>query len=161
MEEKSTEAIDFSYVKMKGENHGTAPYLSLFNGLRFIFADWQLPKDIFAKDLKVIDEHYKKISEKYGFEIKTPENTINLFGYNYLRSGKTEKAIEIFKENVKRYSKSANVYDSLGEAYEKNKQYKLAKKNYQKAYDLGISQLHRFSLVYKKNLDRVSELIKK
>lgn len=161
IQEKSDSAINFLYVQMHGENHGTTPYLSLFNGLRFTFFDWLPAKETVSMGLQAIDEHYKEVSNKYNYEVTTPENTINLLGYNYLRAGETEKAIEIFKENVKRYPKSANVYDSFGEAYEKNKEFKLAKENYQKAYNLGILQLHRFTPVFKQNLDRVSELLEK
>ena len=161
IQEKSDNAIKFLYIQMQGENHGTTPYLSLFNGLRFIFSDWILPKEIYLVGLQAIDEHYKLLSDKYHYKITTPENTINLLGYQYLQAGETEKAIEIFKENVKRFPKSANVYDSLGEACEKNEQFKLAKKNYQKAYDLGIIQLSPAILIYKENLERVSKLVVK
>lgn len=157
VKKKSGEAINFSYIKMEAENHMTSPYLSLFNGLRFVFADWMLSQEVFNKGLTAIDEYYKKVSKKYGLEVKTQENTINLIGYNLLGVNHTEKAIKIFKENVKRYPKSPNVYDSLGEAYEKDKQIKLAKDNYQIAYKLGVEQLHRATLVFKKNLDRVSK----
>ena len=158
IQEKSDKTINFLYVQMQGENHATTPYLSLFNGLRFTFSDWILPKEIFLKGFQAIDEHYKSISKKYGYEVAVSENTINLLGYQYLQAGETEKAIEIFKENVKRFPNSSNVYDSLGEACEKNEQFKLAKKNYQKAYKLGVEQNHRATSIYKKNLERVSKL---
>jgi tetratricopeptide (TPR) repeat protein len=64
---------------------------------------------------------------------------INLLGYIYLRKDQIDKAISVFKENIKRYPCSANVYDSLGEAYENHNQYKLARDNYQEAYDLGLT----------------------
>jgi predicted Zn-dependent protease len=40
-----------------------------------------------------------------------------------------EYAIQIFKLNVKNYPESANVYDSLGEAFEKAGDIKMAEKN--------------------------------
>ena len=104
-----------------------------------------------------IDKYYMEISKKYSCEIIAQENIINRLGYNYLKKGKINNAIEIFKENVKRFPNSPNVYDSLGEAYEKNKQIKLAKLNYQKAYELGIKQNHKATLLYKKNMKRVSK----
>jgi len=155
IKEKSDKVIDFKYVKMPAENHGSIPYLSAFNGLRFIFSDWQLTRDKLAQGLSAIDGHYKYISSKYSFEVKAPENVINILGYTYLQKKDIDNAIKVFAENVKRYPKSANVYDSLGEAYENNNQLKLAKKNYQKAYDLGVLEQSRNTLIYKKNLDRV------
>ena len=157
IKEKSNEIIDLEYVKMEIENHATTPYLSVFNGLKFIFSDWQLPAEKFKSGLSSIDEHYKYVSAKYGFEIKTPENIINIIGYTYLRNQDMGNAIKIFTENVKRFPKSANVYDSLGEAYETNNQFELAEKNYQMAYDLGKAQNHRNTLIFQKNLIRVQQ----
>jgi uncharacterized protein len=155
MKTKSGEAIKFKYDKFDSENHGTTPYLSVFYGLKFIFSDWQVPILAFEKGIEAMDEHYQKISLKYGFEVKTPENLINRLGYNYLQNKDIDKAILVFKENVMRYPKSANVYDSLGEAYENNKQLKLAKKNYEKAYKIGKENGDRNAAIYKANFERV------
>jgi tetratricopeptide (TPR) repeat protein len=45
------------------------------------------------------------------------ENELNVYGYNLMNAGQHEKAIEIFILNTKRFPKSANTFDSLGEAY--------------------------------------------
>ena len=155
LREKTEGTVDFQYVKMLSEDHASVPYISLFNGIRFIFSDWQLPREKFGEGLAAIDEHYAKVSAKYGSDVKTPENVINLLGYNYLRNNEIETAISVFSENVKRYPGSANVYDSLGEGYENFNQDKLAEENYQKAYDLGLKSEDPNTAVYKKNLDRV------
>jgi dienelactone hydrolase len=46
-----------------------------------------------------------------------PELSINILGYQRLQQGKAKEAIEIFKINVLAYPRSANVYDSLADAY--------------------------------------------
>lgn len=161
IKEKTDNAINFLYVEMQGDNHTTTPYLSLFNGLRFTFSDWMLSKETITKGLSAIDEHYKQVSKKFNIKISTPENTINILGYRHLRANETDKAIEDFKENVKRFPNSANVYDSLGEAYEKDNQLKLAKENYKKAFKLGLKQNHQATQIYKKNLDRISASVNK
>ena len=157
LKEKSEGTVDLSYVKMESENHATIPYNSVFNGLRFIFSDWQLPGEKFDQGLVAVDAHYAKVSSKYGFKMQAPENTINALGYTYLQNNEIEKAIPVFTENVERYPSSANVYDSLGEAYERNSQFKKAKKNYQKAYDLGKQQNDVNVAVYRKNLERMQQ----
>ena len=45
------------------------------------------------------------------------ENELNAYGYNLLGQGQHDKAIEIFILNTQRHPKSANTWDSLGEAY--------------------------------------------
>lgn len=46
-----------------------------------------------------------------------PEESVNLFGHRRLQAGDTKEAIEVFELNALAYPKSANVYDSLGDAY--------------------------------------------
>ena len=155
LKQKTRGTVKFEYVRMMAEDHASVPYISLFNGIRFVFSDWQLPRETFAQGLDAIDAHYEMVTVAYGFEIHTPENVINLLGYTHLRNHDTETAISVFKENVERYPGSANVYDSLGEAYENNDQYELARQNYQKAYDLGLKSDDPNTPVYKTNLDRM------
>jgi len=157
MKEKSGKAIEFQYVIMKDEDHSSIPHISIYKGLKFIFDDWKLPLHIMAGGLSSVDAHYRKVSQHYGYTVKTPEVTINFIGYTHLRKNEIQKAIEVFKENVKRYPGSANVYDSLGEAYEINNQPGHAKQNYQKAYELGKKLNDPNVLVFKKNLERVTK----
>jgi len=46
-----------------------------------------------------------------------PEVVMNLYGYDRLQHGDTKEAIEVLKLNELAYPSSANVYDSLGDAY--------------------------------------------
>jgi len=46
-----------------------------------------------------------------------PEGAANVLGYQRIQGGDVKTAIEIFQLNVLAYPKSANVYDSLGDAY--------------------------------------------
>ena len=46
-----------------------------------------------------------------------PEYPVNLYGYDLLRKGDTRQAIAVLKLNELGYPKSANVYDSLADAY--------------------------------------------
>jgi tetratricopeptide (TPR) repeat protein len=65
------------------------------------------------------------------------EVQLNDLGYRLLGMKKVREAIEIFKLNVETYPASANVYDSLGEAYMINGDKELAIKNYQRAVELN------------------------
>ncbi|MCV9926519.1 serine hydrolase [Flavobacterium sp. LS1R49] len=76
-------------------------------------------------------EEFKKSNE---YAIK--ENEMNYAGYELLQSGKTKEAIAVFKANVDAFPKSGNAYDSLGEAYLKDGDKKLAILNYKKSIQL-------------------------
>ena len=61
---------------------------------------------------------------------------MNQIGYQILGNEEYAKAIEAFHANVKYYPNSNNVYDSLGEAYEKSGNLKLAAENYKIAVEI-------------------------
>ena len=52
LKDKAGDLMEFKYVKMMEENHGTTPYLTVFSGLKFIFKEWQLPPNCFRRILK-------------------------------------------------------------------------------------------------------------
>jgi CubicO group peptidase (beta-lactamase class C family) len=64
------------------------------------------------------------------------EGRINGLGYALLNSNRNKEAIEIFKLNVEAFPESANVYDSLAEAYMKNGDNELAIKYYKKTLEM-------------------------
>jgi len=81
---------------------------------------------------------YYALKDKYTKEDEPfPEDTMNRLGYELLRGNKIDKAIEVFKLNVEAYPESANVYDSLAEAYMKNGDTELAIKFYRKTLELN------------------------
>ena len=57
--------------------------------------------------------------------------------YSFLQQKLLPAAIAVFKTNVELYPKSANVYDSLGEAYMANGEKELAIANYKKSLELN------------------------
>ena len=65
------------------------------------------------------------------------EATLNNTGYRLLRALKTAEAIEVFELNVKLFPNSANVYDSLGEAYAAAGDKPRAIQNYEKSLELN------------------------
>jgi hypothetical protein len=63
------------------------------------------------------------------------ENELNIYGYQLLAEGNNSEALRIFAMNVERYPDSWNVYDSLGEGYDKSGDTKSAITYYRRALD--------------------------
>jgi CubicO group peptidase (beta-lactamase class C family) len=64
------------------------------------------------------------------------ENVINAKGYDLMEEKKLKEAIDVFKLNTFAFPKSANAYDSLGEAYLESGDKKAAIENYKKSLEL-------------------------
>ena len=134
---KKRSGINWVLQKYKDENHASIPFRTISDGLGFIFSDWQLTNDIAMKGIDAIKAHFQNRQNKYGFTTQITEATLNIIGYQLLQTDKNEKAIEVFKYNVELYPNSANVYDSLGDAYDGQGMKKKALKNYKKAVFIG------------------------
>ena len=81
-------------------------------------------------------ERYTELKKAQSAGYKIEERTLNGLGYTLLYSGQEQDAIAVFERNVHDYPKSANAYDSLGEAYMKTDQKKLAIENYEMSLNL-------------------------
>lgn len=79
------------------------------------------------------------------------EAALNTYGYSLLGENKIVEAIEIFILNVKRHPDSWNVFDSLAEGYELNKNKKEALTNYKIALSKAPENQH----------SRINQTIKK
>jgi tetratricopeptide (TPR) repeat protein len=62
---------------------------------------------------------------------------LNNYGYQLINQKQPDKAIEIFKQNIKKFPDSWNVYDSLGETLAAKGDKAGARKNYEKAFHLA------------------------
>jgi tetratricopeptide (TPR) repeat protein len=65
------------------------------------------------------------------------ENEINVYGYQLLNQGDHDKAIAVLTLNTQKYPKSANAWDSLGEAYALKGDKPNAIKNFKKSLSLN------------------------
>lgn len=109
------------------------------------FYDPDIPASdpVTALRLKLRTRGYEKAVEvfhelkKKNSAFQPSEKELNDWAYRMLNGGgKPKEALEIFKLNVFLYPASANVYDSVAEAYEANGQKELAVKNYRRSLEL-------------------------
>lgn len=164
LSKSNIKGFEWQAERMADEDHGSVVLRSHYFGLRKVFDGWQMPSDpqsgAFSGGLKGVDAHYKKVSERFGYAVQAPENVINQLGYQLLFEGKPEDAIAVFKANVERYPASANVYDSLAEAYERGGRLDLAEPLYDKARTLGEQNNDPVTPTFKTNYERVHAKLK-
>ena len=87
-------------------------------------------------------EIYKELKRKNP-QFQPLENDLNDWAYRMMNGGgKPKEALEIFKLNVFLYPNSANVYDSVAEAYAVNGNRELAIKNYKRSLELDPKNSH-------------------
>jgi dienelactone hydrolase len=80
----------------------------------------------------------KKLAEARQSDPKAelfPEFIVNLIGYDHLQAGDSKGAVEIMKLNAAAFPQSANVYDSLSDAYLADGQKDLARQSAKRAIE--------------------------
>jgi len=131
----------FSFKSKYYENdtHGSAPLITTYDGLRYIFNFYQFNidfADVMEENTDIVDRmkaHYSNVSKTLGYDNKPDEAMINGMGYQLMQMGKVDLAGQFFKMNVENYPNSFNVYDSLGDYYLANDEKSEAKKSFEKA----------------------------
>ena len=139
LQAKKLKGLSFQFQYYPKETHGTVYMKSFYDGLHYIFKMDPPDGGIQLNDIKweLFENHYKDLSEIFGYSMKPEESAINNYGYQFLQVEKNiDKALEFFKKNVENYPQSANVYDSYGEALLKKGDKKNAMLNYEKAFQL-------------------------
>ena len=100
-------------------------------------AAYRIEKEIKRNGILSALNAYRQIKSDPSRRLYFAENEFNAVGYRLLGSGQLNDAIEVFKLNVELYPESANVYDSLGEAYLRIGDNESAAKNYRKSLELN------------------------
>ena len=100
--------------------------------------DEELGEQYRTKGLKAALDDYAELKKKfYGrAAYDFSEGSLNAFGYDILEKKDFAGAIQVFKLNAETFPESANVWDSLAEAYMKSGDTKSAQQNYEKALAL-------------------------
>jgi uncharacterized protein len=164
LSKQAPKGLVWDALLMEDEDHGSVVLRSHYHGLRKVFEHWQMPVaggDATQLSWPTVEGHYKKLSARFGFKINPPEALVNNLGYQLMGNGWMDDALKVFKTNIELYPQSANVYDSLAEAYEKSGKLELAKPNYEKAVQLGERNNDPNLQVYKTNFERVVEALQK
>ncbi len=158
LKKSNPKGFDYEFREFKDENHGSVVLPAYLAGLRKIFAGWNPPS---TGSISELENHYRKLSERFGYKILIPEETLNQIGYQFLRAKQFSEAVRIFKKNAENYPNSANVYDSLAEAFERDGQLTQAQENYKKASQMAEAQGNsELAKTAKANFERVSAKIK-
>ena len=153
---KAPDDFVWEYKYMPAENHGTTPHRSIYDGLEKLYQGWTVPVDLLSGNYFDVENHYKELSRRFGYEIPIPENIINIMGYLALGENRHEKAIALFRKNVELHPNSANVYDSMGEGYEAMGDYHNAAKFYRTAVEKGEANNDPLIHVFRQHLDNAS-----
>ena len=110
-----------------------------------------LLKTIQQQNVDAAIKQYHELKSTQAASYDFGEGELNNLGYQLLEMKKFKDAIRILELNVEAYPLSADVYDSLGEAYMDDGDKELAIKNYKKSLELDATNSNAVDKLKKLN----------
>ena len=134
-----TKSVDgFSFQSKIIEKGGHVPYISLHDGLRYVFSGFQYPIDqIERSNLDDIVRHYQHSTEKYGYEVEIPLDPLITIAFVLSEKGDIPQTIEALLLACKIHPYSEDAFYYLGTAYEKAGDVDLAIGQYKKTLEIN------------------------
>ena len=149
LENKEDSPLEFGWKYYEDDDHGSVPLITEYDALRFLFPWYRLKglNKFFGEDvaddpeelLAALENHYKQVSEHFGYKVPPSEPDVNSLAYNLMNSNKPVTARALFELNIQNYPKSANVYDSMGDFFLNQADTLQAIEQFTKALELGDS----------------------
>ena len=131
----------WQFTVMPTEDHGSTPMRTTYDALEHLFTLFRLSPDSTRRlGVAGIDRHYDALKKRFGYPDHVPEHALNTLGYGLLADSTAAgraNAVGVLRENVRRFPRSANVYDSLGDALRTMGRNEQAMSCYATAIDLG------------------------
>jgi predicted alpha/beta superfamily hydrolase len=130
LQQNTANDLNWSYKYYNEDSHGSVPLMAEYDGLHFLFSFYDFPKgfqsEVMNKNSKIdvraaLSKHYADISGRMGYTVLPPEDMVNQIGYFFLQSDMPDRAFAAFDLNIKNYPDSFNVYDSMGDYYDHQK----------------------------------------
>ncbi|ALQ56266.1 Esterase [Pseudoalteromonas issachenkonii] len=101
-----------------GISHGLTSAAGAFNAFYNLFLPKHMPISALTDDVASIDAYYQNLSQQWGEQVSPPDRAVRLLGYNLTDSKQFNRAIEVFKYNIKNHPKSVSAISALSYGYE-------------------------------------------
>jgi len=153
--------LGWHYEFVREQVHMTTPFLTLYQGLSHVFADYQAPRYLDTKSftqaggLPTLKTFFSQRASKYGGIESVPQAVLRRIAYLYRNENQYSEAIKLFQENIQSFPDSPRVYNSLGDGYDAAGQSKEALQAYQTAVKLAEQQGSRNSAFFKRQVARL------
>lgn len=138
----ATQKLSWKYQSIADQEHMTTPYLTIYQGLSFVFKDYQMP--VFASftdfekqgGMKMLEVFYEKRGNKYDEDTKVDAVTVGLLAELLLDENQPDKAVELLKGFVAKNQNSMRAHFDIARLYQNTGDKELALKSYKSAQQL-------------------------
>lgn len=115
LEARKARGFPWAHAYYPNETHGSIAAKAYYDGLRFLFPQWNV--DDPNRTAESIRNHYRRMSDRLGYDVQPPFGLVSGWGEDLLRREIFDDAIEVYRINAKNFPTSAAAHGQLGDAY--------------------------------------------
>ena len=115
LEARKARGFPWAHAYYPNETHGSIATKAYYDGLRFLFPQWNV--DDPNRTAESIRNHYRRMSDRLGYDVQPPFGLVSGWGEDLLRREKFDDATEGYRINAKNFPTSATAHGQLGDAY--------------------------------------------
>lgn len=157
---KSSSQLVWHAVELPQETHFTTPIIGQFQAFRELFNGWKLSLAVSTKGVPAIQEFYRSLSDRVGYDVPPEEAQINNAANEVLQvTGNTDLARQIFEMNLNIYPESPNSYAGLARISQIKGDLASAAQLMEKAISLTSEHDNRYK-AFKDQLSNIQQLSK-
>ena len=145
------------YRPFPSESHGGVALLAQIDGLRQLFAGYDVPRTVSERGLVAVEIYYADLSRTLGWKMHVPTSVLNSLAYTALQSDRVDEAFSLFNRNIHDEPNSPDAYDSLADAYQHTGNLKAALEAELKARELAVKFGPQNLVYYDEQIARIKK----
>jgi tetratricopeptide (TPR) repeat protein len=162
LEQNPPPGLTWRHRYYKGDDHGSTPHRTLYDGLEAIFDGFRMTHAIDDVDqefsLADVEAHYEKLSRKYGYKVHPSSEAIAWCARSLAKKGEKDAAIDLLRRNVGEYPYLADAHASLARALEEAGRLEDALFEFGEALRLGVENEHPYGDPIESYRDRAAKI---
>ncbi|NAS11283.1 alpha/beta hydrolase [Poritiphilus flavus] len=130
--------LRFKFEKLEDSSHESITIEGFIHGLKFIYEGFNLEQFPELDEIFLVEEHYKKLSERFGYELKVPESQYQRFAREQMVTKEWDYARFILSQYEKHYPGSIELVSLKADLNLLTGDFKEALKYYEMLNSLGV-----------------------
>lgn len=151
---KTNYDIDIELKYYEEENHFQIPLPAMYDGFNYFYdfysfssiSDYYHPSMSEERIVPALKTHFKKISQRMGYDVKPMESYINSWAWGFVQLGNIQNARELLELNIEYYANSAHVYTSMAHLMLNQNEKGAAKRYFKKSLEIEEDEAIREEL---------------
>ena len=150
--------LKWDYKVYLEEDHASIPHRTIYNGLRYTFAQWsKIPDEVVQKGVNEVIEYLSSLDKLYNYKINPSEFATANVVFAFKKNRQNKDIITLLKFVLQINPNSESMWLELGRAYDADNQPELAKTTLEKAYQKAVENTSPFVSIYMDALNKVKQ----